>query len=201
MSHRIHIEKDFISPGDARILIDEQINPSETNPYPEYYKDRVGGSAFPYNETVMRLLRAYSIRASNVIKEVYGFVNPVYTYKAFGSTWQVGQRGFLHGDGGDKEPFVEFSTVIYLNGSEDFTGGSIYFPNQDFEYAPEAFSAVMFPSSGLEHVHGITEISSGVRRTACFMHTSLPGFADPELQEDGYDNGWAAETNRWGDQA
>tara|TARA_B110000503_G_scaffold24933_1_gene39305 strand:- start:24291 stop:24902 length:612 start_codon:yes stop_codon:yes gene_type:complete len=201
MSHRIHIVENFISYEDAQTLIREQNSPSSTNPYPEHYTNRVGGSALPYNNTVIDILRRYSIKASNEMKQAYGFVNPIYTYKAFGSVWVTGQSGDLHGDGGDKEPFVEFSTVIYLNESPDFEGGKIFFPNQDFDYEPKALSAVMFPSCGLEHVHGITEITGGLRRTACFMHTSLPGYADPDLQEDGYesDSDWRAEINRWED--
>jgi hypothetical protein len=199
MSHRIHVVENFISAEDAETLIREQQRPSSTNPYPEYHSQRVGGTAFPYNDTVTKILKRYGIKASDEMKQAYGFVNPIYTYKGFGSTWNPGQSGFLHGDGGDQEPFVEFSTVIYLNGPPDFEGGKIFFPNQDFDYTPKALSAVMFPSCGLEHVHGITEITAGTRRTACFMHTSLPGHADPDLQEDGYDQDWRAEINRWED--
>lgn len=185
--HRISVIKDFISAEDANVLIQEQRSPSEINTYPDYYANRVGGTAFPYNKTVMSILKKYSIKANETIKDLYGFINPIYTYKAFGGTWSEGSSGGLHADGGDKEPFVEWSTVIYLNDSSEWTGGSIYFPNQGFEYQPEGLSAIMFPSCGYEHIHGIKEITSGVRRTAAFMHVSHPNYADPELLPEGVD--------------
>ena len=36
--------KNFIDPKDADILFKEMNSPSETNPYPSYYKTRFGGT-------------------------------------------------------------------------------------------------------------------------------------------------------------
>ena len=58
--NRIHIIDNFITAEDAAVLIEEQNQPSEVNPYPEYYKNRFGGTAFPYNKRVMDLLIKYS---------------------------------------------------------------------------------------------------------------------------------------------
>lgn len=57
--HRITVIENFIDEADAQILVDEMKNPSEQNPYPEYYKERFGGTAFPYNKRVMDLLVRY----------------------------------------------------------------------------------------------------------------------------------------------
>ena len=54
--NRISVIENFITPEEAALLIAEQNNPSETNPYPEYYAKRYGGTAFPYNKTVNRRL-------------------------------------------------------------------------------------------------------------------------------------------------
>lgn len=182
--HRIKIIEDFITPEDAQTLIEQQTNPlAERNPYPEYYAKRFGGTSLPYNPIVMNILKKYSDISNNKHREFNGFLNPIYTFKAFGSHWLPGTKGGLHLDAQDPEPFIEFSTVIYLN--DEFTGGKIYFPNQNFVYAPKKYSAVFFPSAGSEYIHGITEVESGERYTALYMHTSRPQFADPEfLGED-----------------
>lgn len=188
--HRIHIIDNFITPEDAAVLIEEQMNPSEVNPYPEYYKQRFGGTAFPYNKRVMDLLIKYGHKSNEVHKEVNGFVNPIYVFKSFGSVWQQGSIGGLHLDAQDPEPFIEWSTIIYLNDPSEYEGGVIYFPNQNFEYKPRKYSAVFFPSAGSEYIHGITRVTSGIRHTALYMHTSLPQHADPDFHSK-------EETARW----
>ena len=182
--HRIHIIDNFISPSDAEVLIQEQMSPSEVNPYPEYYKERFGGTAFPYNKRVMDLLIKYGHKSNSVHKEQNGFVNPIYVFKSFGSLWQQGSKGGLHIDAQGPEPFIEWSTIIYLNDPSEYEGGVIYFPNQDFEYKPRKYSAVFFPSAGSEYIHGITEVTSGTRHTALYMHTSLPQHADPDFHSE-----------------
>lgn len=193
--HRIHIIDNFIDPEDAAVLIEEQVRPSEINPYPEYYKDRFGGTAFPYNDRVMNLLKKYGHKANVVHKEINGFVNPIYVFKAFGSVWVPGTKGGLHIDAQGPEPFIEFSTIIYLNNPSEYEGGVIYFPNQDFEYKPRQYSAVFFPSAGSEYIHGITTVTSGVRNTALYMHTSLPEHADPDFHSPEETAVWAAVQN------
>jgi len=181
MTHRIHIIDNFITPEDAAVMIEEQMSPSETNPYPEYYEERFGGTAFPYNDRIMSLLVKYGDKSNEVHKELNGFVNPIYVFKAFGSMWTAGSSGGLHMDAQDPEPFIEWSTIIYLNDPSEYEGGVIYFPNQGFEYKPRKYSAVFFPSAGSEHIHGITEVTSGRRHTCLYMHTSIPNHADPDF--------------------
>lgn len=194
--HRIHVIDDFISPEDAQVLIDEQKNPSEINPYPEYYKERFGGTAFPYNKRVMDLLIKYGHKSNEVHREQNSFVNPIYVFKAFGSLWTPGSKGGLHMDAQDPEPFIEWSTIIYLNDPSEYEGGVIYFPNQDYEYKPRKYSAVFFPSSGSEYIHGITTVTSGLRHTALYMHTSRPAHADPDFLGEDKSPGWKAYSNK-----
>jgi hypothetical protein len=189
--HRIHIIDNFITPEDAEVLIQEQKNPSETNPYPEYYKKRFGGTAFPYNKRVMDLLIKYGHKSNQIHKDQNGFVNPIYVFKALGSHWVPGSVGGLHVDAQDPEPFIEWSTIIYLNDPSEYDGGSIYFPNQNFEYKPKMYSAVFFPSAGSEYIHGITKVESGARHTAPYMHTSIPQHADPDFHTKEETSEWA----------
>jgi len=180
--NRITIIDNFINEKDAEELISEQLNPSEINPYPEYYKDRYGGTAFPYNKKVMDILKKYGYLSNEKHKDLNSFVNPIYVFKAFGSTWHPGNKGNLHIDAQGPEPFIEWSTIIYLN--DEFDGGDIYFPNQNFVYKPKKYSAVFFPSAGSEYVHGVTTVKSGIRHTALYMHTSLPNRADPDFHHN-----------------
>jgi hypothetical protein len=179
--HRISVVENFITLDDAATLISEQLSPSSTEPYPEYYKNRFGGTAFPYNNKVMAILIKYGSLANQKHKELNGFKNPIYVFKAFGSHWTPGNKGALHIDAQGKEPFIEFSTIIYLNDYSEYSGGEIYFPNQDFVYKPKKLSAVFFPSAGSEYIHGITEVTRGSRHTALYMHTSIPKFVDPDF--------------------
>jgi hypothetical protein len=179
--HRIHVVENFITPEDAATLIKEQHNPSEVNPYPSYYSDRYGGTSLPYNKTVMDIMIKYGKIANEKHRELNGFVNDIYVFKGFGSHWATGTKGDLHIDAQGPEPWIEFSTVIYLNHESEYDGGVIYFPNQDFYYKPKQYSAVFFPSAGTEYIHGITTVSRGDRYTALFMHTSLPDHVDPDF--------------------
>jgi len=190
--NRITVIENFIDKDDATVLINEQKNPSEINPYPEYYKERYGGTAFPYNKKVMDILKKYSILSNNKHKELNGFVNPIYTFKAFGSMWTTGTKGGLHIDAQGPEPWIEFSTIMYLNHQSEYTGGKIYFPNQNFVYEPKQYSAVFFPSSGSEYIHGITTVKSGIRQTALYMHTSIPEHADPDFLINNESTRWMA---------
>lgn len=188
--HRIHIIENFISEEDASVLVSEQLNPSEVNNYPEYYKDRFGGTAFPYNSRTINMLKKYGDLSNKVHQELNGFVNPIYVFKAFGSVWMQGAKGDLHIDAQGPEPWIEWSTIIYLN--DEFEGGTIYFPNQDYTYAPKKYSAVFFPSAGSEYVHGITTVTAGKRHTALYMHTSLPEHCDPDFAPVGDSMIWKA---------
>ena len=177
--HRIHVIDNYITQEEADILIQEMLNPSESNPYPEYYKERFGGTSLPYNKRVMDILVKYGQKANEEHRRLNGYLHDIYVFKGFGSWWQEGKKGDLHIDAQNPEPFIEWATVIYLN--DDFEGGKIYFPNQNVVYQPRKLSAVFFPSSGSEHVHGITRVTKGNRYTALYMHTSLPKHLDPEF--------------------
>jgi len=176
----IKIVEDFITEEDANTLINEMKNPSERNEYPVYYKDRNGGTAFPYNKKVMSLLKKYAIHSNKIQKEFFGLEKDVIVTKAFGSFWMPGTSGAPHIDAIEKEPFIEYSTVIYLN--DEYEGGEIYFPRQSFEYSPKKYSAVFFPGNSIDYVHGVKEITSGSRFTALYMQSTKKDFIDPDFE-------------------
>jgi hypothetical protein len=172
--------ENFVSPEDAQVLIEEMENPSETNPYPSYYKTRFGGTGYPYNQRVLEIQKRYAL----ISNKIHQNANPeeqneIKTFKCFGSQWKIGGYGLPHVDDQDPEPFIEYSTVIYLD--DDFTGGSIYFPSLGFEYIPKKYSAVFFLSDGDKWKHGITPVESGKRSTLLYMHTTKIDHVDPDL--------------------
>jgi hypothetical protein len=177
---KIKIIENFISPEDAEILISEIVRPSEVNPYPEYYKDRNGGTAFPYNNRVMDILRKYAKLSNAVQKEFFQTDKDVIVTKSFGSGWSSGMSGNPHIDAIEKEPFIEYSSVIYLN--DEYTGGDIYFPKQDFAHSPAKYSAIFFPGNDYDYIHGVSKIESGNRYTALYMQSTQKEFMDPDFE-------------------
>lgn len=186
--NRIHIIDNFISDEDADALVKEIKTPSEVNDHPDYYLDRFGGTAFPYNDTVLNIQKKYAYKANEIHQELNGFKSPIYIYKIFANQSPAGWSGGPHTDSNDPETWIEWSTVVYLN--DEYEGGNIYFPNQDFVYKPKKGSAVFFPSAGTEYIHGVTEVLSGTRYGMVMCHTSLPSYVDPDFHEQG--EGWAA---------
>lgn len=178
--HSIKVINDFVEPQDAQLYIDEATKPSNIEPFPEYYKDRFGGTALPYNANTRYLNKKYGRKAADFVKELYGFVNPVYVYKVFmNHTTTPGYFGPIHTDSVDPEPWIEWSAVLYVN--DDFEGAKLHFPNQAFVYDPVPRDAVFFPSAGSEYMHGISKMKSGERFSIVVCLTSNPMHADPDM--------------------
>jgi hypothetical protein len=58
---------------------------------------------------------------------------------------------------------LEFSALVYLNSSGiDYSGGNIYFPNQNIEITPKAGQMIFFKGD-IDHPHGVSEVTSGKR--------------------------------------
>jgi len=174
--------QNFIDEEDAIKLINEMRNPSEINPYPEYYKKRFGGTSLPYNNIAISILKKYALKSNLVHQKLHPYEkNKIKTFKGFGSWWSAGSYGSLHIDDQNPEPFISYSTVIYLN--EDFEGGKIFFPKKLFEYQPKKYSAVFFKSDGAEWIHGISPVEDGERYVLLYMHTTDLNEIDPDLDD------------------
>jgi hypothetical protein len=176
---KIKIVENFIDKADADVLISEINKPSSFNPYPEYYANRNGGTAFPYNDAVMDILKKYSIQANKIQEDFFQTNKKVIVTKSFGSCWVAGKSGSPHIDAIELEPFIEYSSVIYLN--DEYEGGEIYFPNQNFSIKPKKYSAIFFPGNDMEYLHGVSEIISGNRYTALYMQSTKLEFEDPDF--------------------
>ena len=181
MTNKIKIVENFISSEDAKSLINEINNPSDIKPYPEYYKNRNGGTALPYNDLTVSILKKYGQKANKIIQESYGLNEEVYVTKGYSSHWMAGSEGGPHIDDIEKETFIEWSSVVYLNESPDFQGGVLYFPEKDFSYTPVKYAGVFFPQKDVSYIHGITKVTEGHRYTLIFHHSSNVEFADPDM--------------------
>jgi 2OG-Fe(II) oxygenase superfamily len=174
---KIKVIEDFVTPEDAQALINQLNNPDK-GIYPDYYKDRNGGTAFPYNQETISLLKKYGHMSNKVQEEFFKTQSPVIITKSFGSSWQKGGKGAPHIDAVEKEPFIEYSSVLYLN--DEYEGGEIYFPMQKFLLKPKKYSAIFFPGNDMDYLHGVSEIMSGNRYTALWMQSTKVEFADPD---------------------
>jgi len=67
-------------------------------------------------------------------------------------------------------PYREYASITYLN--DDFVGGQIYFPNKDnFSPIIKPGMTVIFPGT-LEYLHGVREVTNGVRYTLASFYTT-----------------------------
>lgn len=67
-------------------------------------------------------------------------------------------------------PWYDLAGLFYLN--DDYEGGELYFPNQGIQFKPKPGAAYFFPGD-MNFVHGVTEITSGIRYVIPFFWTIL----------------------------
>jgi len=67
-------------------------------------------------------------------------------------------------------PYYDLSGLFYIN--NDYEGGELYFPDHGIQFKPKAGSAYFFPGD-LNYLHGVTEITSGIRYVCPFFWTIL----------------------------
>lgn len=67
-------------------------------------------------------------------------------------------------------PWYDLAGLFYIN--DDYEGGELYFPNQNIEFKPEPGSAHFFPGD-MNYIHGVREVTSGIRYTIPFFWTIL----------------------------
>lgn len=189
MDNLIHIVPNFVEADDAELWMKEAVNQGDRD-YPDYYSDRFGGTALPYNDNTRYLNKKYGRKAAEYVRELYGFKNSVYVYKVFmNHTTEEGYYGGIHTDSVDPEPWIEWSAVIYLDNK--FTGANLHFPNQDYIHKPAPLEAVIFPSAGASHLHGISKLKSGERFSVVVCLTSNPLKVDPDMLDVGDSTNYA----------
>jgi hypothetical protein len=65
-------------------------------------------------------------------------------------------------------PWYDLAGLFYIN--DDYEGGELYFPNQGIQFKPKPGAAYFFPGD-MNYIHGVTEVTSGIRYTVPFFWT------------------------------
>ncbi|NDB58479.1 hypothetical protein EB001_08545 [bacterium] len=169
VTHRISFLSNFIDEEDCSLAI-SIIKEYEEKGILEKFKDNPDVLVTPLTGSVVRLIKKYSDKVLEYHKELNGFKSDLYTTEGFLSLWNPGAYAGLHIDSHYGYDFLQFASVFYFN--EDYSGGEIYFPNQDVSYKPKKADAVIFPCGGSEYVHGVNKVISGQRYTIAMWHSS-----------------------------
>ncbi|MFM0069328.1 2OG-Fe(II) oxygenase [Paraburkholderia aspalathi] len=89
--------------------------------------------------------------------------------------WREGDVLLPHADSqnpdGSYHPYHyrEYASLLYLN--DDYEGGNIYFPKENFFPQVQPGDLVLFPGT-LDYLHGVTKVTIGTRYTIAGFYTS-----------------------------
>lgn len=181
MGHRIIVNNTYLSKEDCKLGID-LLNYFDDKNELCPFKDNPQVLVAPETEQVIYLLKKYSKIVNELQKDANGFIPELYTVESYLSLWKEGTFAGMHIDSHKGYEFLQFSSILYLN--DDYEGGEIYFPNQNFLYKPKAGDIVMFPSGGTEYPHAVNKILKGKRYTIPMWHSMIKETRFPKLYED-----------------
>jgi len=141
-------------------------NDWEKTPNNPLWNERCINPSSIKTKEVLNVLKHTSVKMSNEIFNSFSIDKEIYPSLLGFAKTSRGETGSPHSDstGNNGEDngtsYRKFSALIYLGGT--FSGGNLFFPNQDKTIIPQPNLLVMFPST-YEYMHGVTEIFSGVR--------------------------------------
>ena len=180
---QIIVIKDFVEPFDlARVqfLVDEITE--WHNPSPDIFNDDgvcIYDASYWWNRVcnteILRnsylelhdLVDKYNLKIKDTIEQKFGY--KVYMRPPVVVRWLPGNSQSPHADkqlnDGTPNPFPSYdiNSIIYWN--DDFEGGDFYYQDHDIHLKIEAGMAVAHPGD-VNYLHGVTEITSGVRWTS-----------------------------------
>jgi hypothetical protein len=96
------------------------------------------------------------------------FDRPLRANTSHAQKWDVGGFANPHSDNSDHDgnpnafEINKYVSLLYLN--DDYEGGNLFFPDHDLTIRPKKAMVICFPG-GHENVHGVSEITAGVRHT------------------------------------
>lgn len=144
----------------------------------DYWKDRVAtySTIDKVNPEIPRIIEGMVERFKIEVDKFFN-VDAMPTSPAL-VRWLPGMFQHPHADkelhiGEDKGkpndfPYYDLAGLFYIN--DDYEGGELYFPNQGIQFKPKRGAAYFFPGD-LNYIHGVTEITSGIRYTCPFFWT------------------------------
>lgn len=136
----------------------------------EFWDGRVINASSVYRVTpeLGKTLNDIKNRIVDTIQNSYDLDKKLYPDLLQITRWFVGMEQPPHSDNmqnTDHERFHqhrEYGVVIYLN--NNFDGGKTFYPQYDFEIAPEPGKMAVHPAT-TDHMHGVTRIEKEVRYT------------------------------------
>lgn len=196
MNHRIKIIPNFINDEDCETAI-RMIDKFDSKDKLEEFNASMDVLVVPENiPDGIKIIKKYSDKILEEHRKEWGFVSNLYTTEGWLSLWESGRSTGVHSDAHDDYEFLIFATVLYLNDSNDYGGGEIYFPNQEFSYHPKKGDAVIFPCGGQEYAHGVGTVLYGRRYTIPMWHTRRPDKAS-KLFHPGVADLAIPKPNKW----
>jgi hypothetical protein len=177
---KIHVVENFISPHTAKMLTAIQNQYLTVTPHNQYISGGLSGNAVTPYEYVSKytgdpaydlsldLFQLISVSMVKAVSDFYG--TPFVAKSMFYSHMKPGAENKLHMDnhyvdseGGLKireHEYEDRAALLYLN--EEYTGGELFFPFQDFEYKPKTGTLVFFEGD-YSLPHGVKKVESGER--------------------------------------
>lgn len=134
---------------------------------------------FKGNKEILERFKDVGQRIENAIKSLYSLDN-IYYDTIHIVRWFDGMEQPPHADAehmdGSYHPLSwrDFGAIIYLN--DDYEGGHTYYPNYNLEIIPEPGKLAIHPSD-LNHLHGVSKVSGGIRYTLPSFWTKDPSHA------------------------
>ena len=174
----------FLSEEETAVLLDASVNAHEAfeesfhlSPQ-ERYKGKIAlhkSIRRLYSRDAGNIMIDVTKRVLDLVKETDGTDDiwieaPQFSRWSVGDALNPGHADNCEADGSpNSSPHRSHGVVVYLN--EDFEGGTLFYPNQEIEFEPKAGS-VAIHGGGLDYLHGVTEVTEGMRHTmATFLTT------------------------------
>lgn len=166
----IYQEKNFLSTDELDLINAYVSNNSDWERLPDnkLWDDRCINIPHISNKDFIDKLVSINDRVENKIVDILKPHSKIYTElfqfcRTFKMPATVPHSDSTGNNGEDNGmSFRNFSSLIYLN--KDFSGGNLFFPNQNITIVPEPGLLAIFPSTH-EYMHGVTEVFDGLRFT------------------------------------
>jgi len=166
----IFVIKDFISEGEAKILVDLAFNATQEEWSKYNYTERHENDEWEDRMLILEHCSGFLDKQNKIVSNTFNNIKKqigeilkkdLYEYIGFKTIYRstIGQEMKTHSDSG-LGPKFKYGVVLYLN--DDYEGGEIFYPNVGVEFKPEACSLVLHPAHEA-YRHGVKAVSLGTR--------------------------------------
>ncbi|WP_165961084.1 2OG-Fe(II) oxygenase [Qipengyuania sediminis] len=180
----IGLVPDFISDGERKQLLHHARMPqarwnTRLSPDDVWYARMIDPIDMP--DKLLKLMAKIRRRAARHIAADYGITQALYADTLQLVRWRPGDSQAPHADCEEPDgrpnqfPWRAFASIIYLN--DEFEGGRIHFPGLGLEPEISPGTLAYFPSTA-DYLHGVTEVTSGLRYTMSCFYTFDPAHHD-----------------------